>query len=394
MKSVLKKQSVLFTLDQVVDSGMVFLFIALGGIILSKIDMATVVLAQSTALVCVLFCSCFTTQYLLLKYKKQSKIFWVVVFGFFYIVTLFFMSFFSESWQVILLFTAGITSEFLKRFCYYCELSFISVCSTITSVFIFFICIGFAFFGHVLLNAIFYIYCYVVARVIPLIGVFLLIGINKNAIQCKVDKVKIFEGIIESFRCGAMFSVITIIYWITNQGFFVLLQNKIPASELVEIRVTQNIFGIVTMLIALYDSIFLKKNIDNNNKIFNKSVYLKFVSAASILVVMNYIFLYFLSLTLYHNIDILKYSCYLAIAQWFFLLSRMPILILKLRYNLNVILMVYVLSLVVSSAYLLASENSSTYFYVVKAIACANFLTFIFSSLIVIAKEKNYGEVG
>ncbi|EHU9592886.1 hypothetical protein KZZ11_002302, partial [Escherichia coli] len=66
-----KRQTLFFSLDQIIDSGLVFIFIAIGGNLLDKSDMANVVLFQSVALVSVLFCSCFTTQYLLLRYKKQ-----------------------------------------------------------------------------------------------------------------------------------------------------------------------------------------------------------------------------------------------------------------------------------------------------------------------------------
>ncbi|EMG7886244.1 hypothetical protein V5L11_004326, partial [Enterobacter hormaechei] len=67
-----KAQSLIFTVDQIMDSGLIFLFIAIGGNLLSGTEMAKVVVAQSIALVCVLFCSCFTTQYLLLRYKNQT----------------------------------------------------------------------------------------------------------------------------------------------------------------------------------------------------------------------------------------------------------------------------------------------------------------------------------
>ncbi|EKS5050161.1 hypothetical protein QB862_001879, partial [Escherichia coli] len=59
-----KRQTLFFSLDQIIDSGLVFIFIAIGGNLLDKSDMANVVLFQSVALVSVLFCSCFTTQYL------------------------------------------------------------------------------------------------------------------------------------------------------------------------------------------------------------------------------------------------------------------------------------------------------------------------------------------
>ncbi|EGK4892323.1 hypothetical protein IO976_000256, partial [Escherichia coli] len=62
-----KRQTLFFSLDQIIDSGLVFIFIAIGGNLLDKSDMANVVLFQSVALVSVLFCSCFTTQYLLLR---------------------------------------------------------------------------------------------------------------------------------------------------------------------------------------------------------------------------------------------------------------------------------------------------------------------------------------
>ncbi|MCE0800531.1 hypothetical protein LVQ77_09480 [Buttiauxella sp. S04-F03] len=393
MKVDFKNQSVLFTFDQVMDSGLIFLFIALGGVLLSKIDMATVVLAQSTALVCVLFCSCFTTQYLLLKYKKQNIEYWMALFGFFYIITLVLIFFILQSPQIILLFTVGIVSEFLKRYCYYYELSLMSFLSSMTTVVLFCITMIFTYAGYAPLSSDFYIYYYAGAKLMPLIIVVIAITVKNRKCQLMAEKNNVFHAIKDSLKCGMVFAIITIIYWTTNQGFFILLQDKIVPGDLVEIRITQNVFGVVTMLITLYDSIFLKKNINNDKKIFNRVAYLKFAFVASVLIAVNYIFLYILSLTMYNGIDVLKYSIYLALAQWFFILSRMPILILKLRYNLNVVLLVYGFSLIVSGAYLYININSTTYFYIVEAIALANFLTFAFSSLIVVIKESDYGKV-
>ncbi|MCZ4206368.1 hypothetical protein N2165_14585, partial [Escherichia coli] len=52
-----KRQTLFFSLDQIIDSGLVFIFIAIGGNLLDKSDMANVVLFQSVALVSVLFLS-------------------------------------------------------------------------------------------------------------------------------------------------------------------------------------------------------------------------------------------------------------------------------------------------------------------------------------------------
>lgn len=393
MKLNFKNQNLLFTLDQILDSGLVFLFIALGGLLLTKNAMADVVLAQSTALVCVLFCSCFTSQYLLLKFKNQPSKFWAVIFLVFFFIVIAIISCSLKSYEISLLFAAGIFSEFIKRYSYYQELSFPSFCATASTSFGFLSILAFLYSTNVSVDDKIYIYLYVFAKLLPLIGVVIYMLFVKRKDSSGFNMQDISFAFLDSLKCGSVFAAITIIYWVTNQGFFVLMQNTIPASELVEIRVTQNVFGIVTMLITLYDSVFLKKNIKSDVKIFSGGSYLSFAVMATILIVVNYLFLYVLSLTVYIHIDVLKYSVFLALAQWFYLLSRMPILIIKLRYSLIAILTVYVVSLIVSSIYLLINQDDSSYLYVVEAIALANFTTFIFSFFIVIIKERGYEQV-
>ncbi|MNV06900.1 hypothetical protein D3C71_973010 [compost metagenome] len=195
----------------------------------------------------------------------------------------------------------------------------------------------------------------------------------------------------DSLKLGGVFSIITIIYWVTNQGFFILLKHDIPASELVKIRITQNIFGIVTMLITLYDSIFLKKNIDNQDRIFSFKSYSQFVIVALSLILFNFLILYLCSITIYSQIDVLEYAFYLSLAQLFYLLARMPVLILKLRYNLTLILILYIVSLCISLFYLFLNKSNTDFQYIVQSIALANFLVLFFSLVIVFKKEKKYG---
>ena len=145
------------------------------------------------------------------------------------------------------------------------------------------------------------------------------------------------------------------------------------------------------MLITLYDSIFLKSNINNDEKIFIWKKYFHFIFVAIGLIIVNYLILYFLSITIYIHIDVFEYAFYLAMGQLFYLFSRMPILIMKLRYNLTLILILYLVSLFISFAYLLLNKNNSDFQYIVESIALANFLIFVFSLIIVSKKEKQHG---
>lgn len=254
-----KAQSLIFTFDQIMDSGLVFLFIAIGGNLLSSSEMANVVVAQSIALVCVLFCSCFTTQYLLLRYKEQGHRFWLKLFLFFVILTTCIIVFWFKSTLVLSLFIVGIISEFAKRYCYYSDQALISGCAMLTTVFIFSLIIILAWMKLISFDANRYIYFYSIIKLLPLLSVFLFLMLKVSANSSIIKNESLYLVVQDSLKLGGVFSIITIIYWVTNQGFFILLKHDIPASELVKIRITQNIFGIVTMLITLYDSIFLKK---------------------------------------------------------------------------------------------------------------------------------------
>lgn len=354
--------------------------------------MADLIFAQSMALVVILFCSCFTTQYLLLRYKKQSHDYWARLFSFFFAISVAVIFLWFPSIEIFILFVTGIISEFLKRYCYYINYSLISFSAMLSSVSLFIIFIACSWLDIFNLNHNTYLLCYCGARLFPLAGVLIFLYFSPKKEMRTQDDEGIKYAIVDSFKNGGVFSIITIIYWITNQGYFILLQDSLPASELVDLRVTQNVFGIVTMLIALYDSIFLKKNIENKQGIFHFSSFLKFSGLASFMIIINYVLLYVLSVTIYKHIDVIKYSLLLAIAQFFYLMARMPVLILKLRYNLSVILGLYVFALLVSLIFLFTNKNSTDFQYIVQAIALANFIVFISSLFIVYVKEKNYGK--
>ncbi|MFQ2907984.1 hypothetical protein ACK3YP_12300 [Aeromonas allosaccharophila] len=387
-----KKQSLLFSFDQIMDSGLVFLFIAIGGNLLNKTEMASVVLAQSISLVCILFCSCFTTQYLLLRYKDQSHLYWTKVFLFFFIITSGIVFFWSDSLLILSLFFVGMLSEFLKRYCYYVDRALVSSSATFLTVICFFIFLLLAWFEVINIDDKIYILFYSALKFFPLLGIILYFLLSERNRSNVKNSESLCIIVVDSLRAGGVFSIITIIYWITNQGFFIFFQKDIPAIELVQIRVTQNVFGIVTMLITLYDSLFLKKNINSDNKIFYSDKYLKFAFFALLLIIINYIILYVFSLTIYKDLDVFKYAPYLALSQFFYLLARMPILILKLRYNLSLILLLYIFSLVISICYLLLRQNSTDFIYIVQSIALANALVFIFSLTIAVKKERDYGK--
>ncbi|MFQ1765696.1 hypothetical protein ACK37F_02635 [Aeromonas veronii] len=386
------KQGLFFSFDQIMDSGLVFLFIAIGGILLNKTEMASVILAQSISLVCILFCSCFTTQYLLLRYKEQNHWYWAKVFLFFFIITSGIVFFWFDSLPILALFFVGMLSEFLKRYCYYVDRALVSSSATFLTVVCFFIFLLLAWLDVINIDDKLYILFYSTFKFIPLLGIILLFLLSEWHRSNIKNTESLNTVVVDSLRTGGVFSIITIIYWITNQGFFIFFQKDIPAVELVQIRVTQNVFGIVTMLITLYDSIFLKNNINSDNKIFDSGKYLKFAFFSLLLIILNYIILYIFSLTIYKGLDVFKYANYLALAQFFYLLARMPILVLKLRYSLSIILLLYVFSLLISISYLLLRQNSADFIYIVQSIALANALVFIFSLTIVVKKEGDYGK--
>lgn len=390
MMKIKKAQSLIFTFDQIMDSGLVFIFIAIGGNILSGTEMASVIVAQSIAMVCVLFCSCFTTQYLLLRFKEQGYYYWLKLFLFFVVLTAAIIILWFKSFLILSLFIVGISSEFIKRYCFYSDKALISCCAMLSTVIVFMTMITMAWFKIISFDSSSYIYVYCSVKFLPLLIFIPFLNYRKKINNLVISK-GLFQGVIQdSLRLGGVFSVITIIYWITNQGYFIFFKEEIPPTELVKLRVTQNVFGIVTMLITLYDSIFLKKNINRNDKIFNWSLYFQFVSVAFGLIILNYLILYVFSVTIYLNIDVFQYSFYLALAQFFYLLSRMPILILKLRYNLFLILILYLASLSISLCYLFLNKNSTNFQYIVESIALSNFLILFFSLIIVFKKEGQH----
>ncbi|CCJ92029.1 hypothetical protein ACN5L5_001035 [Cronobacter turicensis] len=386
-----KTQSLIFTADQIMDSGLIFIFIAIGGNLLDGTEMAKVVVAQSIALVCVLFCSCFTTQYLLLRYKNQTHSYWLKLFLFFVVITCAIIALWFYSPLILSLFVIGIVSEFFKRYCYYTDKALISGCAMILTAMIFTVMMFLAWFKIITFDSNSYVYFYCLAKFLPLLmGVLFVKSKEKSKIHAVSNEP--FKHVIQdSFKLGGVFSIITIIYWITNQGFFILFKNEIPANELVKLRITQNVFGIVTMLITLYDSIFLKTNINNDKKIFIWKKYFNFIIVAIGLIIVNYFILYLLSITIYIHIDVFEYAFYFAMGQLFYLFSRMPILVMKLRYNLRLILILYLVSLLISLTYLFLNKNKNDFQYIVESIALANFLIFVFSLIIVSKKEKQHG---
>ncbi|EKK5502903.1 hypothetical protein PN813_003669, partial [Enterobacter hormaechei] len=235
------------------DSGLIFLFIAIGGNLLSGTEMAKVVVAQSIALVCVLFCSCFTTQYLLLRYKNQTHSYWLKLFLFFVVITAAIIVVWFKSPLILSLFFIGIVSEFFKRYCYYTDQSLISGCAMISTATIFTVMMLLAWFKIITFDSTSYVYFYCLAKFLPLLIVIPFFFKSKEKSKAHAVCNNPFKHIIQdSLKLGGVFSIITIIYWVTNQGFFILFKNEIPANELVKLRITQNVFGIVTMLITLY----------------------------------------------------------------------------------------------------------------------------------------------
>jgi hypothetical protein len=386
-----KAQSMIFTFDQIIDSGLVFLFIAIGGNILGSSEMASVVVDQSIALVCVLFCSCFTTQYLLLRYKEQGHRFWLKLILFFAIITSGVIVFLFESYLILSLFLVGIISEFGKRYCYYSDQALISLYAVLTTAFIYCFIILMSWLKLISFDADSYIYFYSAIKFTPLLIMFFVLIFKIDSKDSEIINENFYLVVQDSLKLGGIFAIITIVYWIINQGFFIIFKDRIPASELVNLRITQNVFGIVTMLITLYDSIFLKNNIDNQEKIFSFRTYFQFVAVALSLIVVNLLILYLFSVTIYSKIDVFKYALYLSLAQLFYLLARMPVLILKLRYNLTLILILYVVSLCISLIYMFLNRSSADFQYIVQSIALANFLVLFFSLVIVFKKEKRYG---
>ncbi|HBD4144418.1 TPA: O149 family O-antigen flippase, partial [Escherichia coli] len=117
-----------------------------------------------------------------------------------------------------------------------------------------------------------------------------------------------------------------------------------------------------------------------------------FLVISIVLITFNFILLYILSITIYKHLDVFKYSICLALAQFFYLSARMPVLILKLRYSLSIILWLYVCSLFLSSCYLFLKHNDYDFQYIVQSITLSNFFIFLFSLLIVFYKERIYGK--
>lgn len=385
-----KNQNFWFSLEQLLDSGMIFLFIAVGGVVLSYEEMEVVVLSQSLALASVLFCSCFTTQYLLVKYKGQSGYYWFRILFTFSILIAFVSCFLTGSPFVVLLFISSIASEFSKRYCFYTERSFLSLLSTLLNLAIFSLLLLFFYYDGYLSSST-YIMLFCFSKIIPLCFVWLYFFIKRERKVTKDDG--FFFGIKESIKYGSFFSMMTMSYWMTNQGFMVFSSGDISPQDLVEMRMTQNIFGIVTMLVVLYDTIFLKKNISNHERIFHIKGYLKFSIFSLSIIVFNLFVLYLLSMSFYKDIDVVKYAFPFAISQLFYLLVREPILILKLKYNLSILLWIYTFSLFFSYGYFFLFKGSEFPIYVVESIIIANFLVLLISLLMVIFKENRCGKV-
>jgi hypothetical protein len=385
------KQDIFLLIDQMLDSGLTFLFIAVGGVLLLPEDMSKVVWSQSIALLCVLFISCFTTQYLLLRYAHQGFRYWgghFFVFVFLSVIVIY-ASF--SSLHIVVMYLALIMSEFLRRYAYYTNKSDLALVVTCLTLIVFLLsCVG-QFYDFYILGWNEYIYTYSLTKVFFLTILFF-VFVNSDHKDEPYKKIDIYS-FKESISLGFVFSVITVVYWLISQGFLIYSKGVISDDSFVEIRVSQNVFGLVTMFISVFDAYYLKRNKESSGVLFDKVYYIKLALFVFVFSCLNIIFVYFLSVTVYAHLRLMEYAWYFFISQILFLLSRLPVLIIKIRYSIQALLYIYVFSFLISAVYYVIRIDPMNSFVVVESLLIGNLTLFLAVFCFAIVKEMNYEQV-
>ncbi len=342
-----------------------------------------VIISQSIASLFILFCSCFTTQYLLLKYNNESFSYWCAIFFIFFITITPLLYVVPNSIYCFLLFLSGSLSEFIKRLCFYSNKSLISLCFSLVSFLIFVVMVIIIYFCNIKVDSTYYIILFFSMKFIPLALVFIFI---KGKSYQKVNITGVVNAFVSSTKMGGVFAIVVAIYWCINQGFIVFSKDNISSSDLVSIRITQNVFGLVTMVASLYDSIFLKNTLNKTSELIEYREYSRFIMMSFVFIIFNTILLYVLSITIYNEIDVLKYSVYFSVSQFFYLIARGFILVLKVRCNLIILFSIYFISFIFSFSYFIVSGIDSSQ-HLAQSIMIANILIFVFSFSFLIIKR-------
>lgn len=385
------KQDIFLLIDQMLDSGLTFLFIAVGGVLLLPEDMSKVVWSQSIALLCVLFISCFTTQYLLLRYAHQGFRYWGGHFFVFLFLSVIVIYASFSSFHILVMYLALIMSEFLRRYAYYTNKSDLALVVTCLSLIVFILsCVG-QFCDFYILGWNEYVYTYSLTKVFFLTILFF-VFVNSDYKNGTYKKIDIYS-FKESISLGFVLSVITVVYWLISQGFLIYSKGVISDESFVEIRVSQNVFGIVTMFISVFDAYYLKRNKESSGVLFDKVYFIKLALFVFVLSCLNIIFVYFLSVTVYAHLRLMQYAWYFFISQILFLLSRLPVLIIKIRYSIQALLYIYVFSFLISAVYYVIRIDPMDSFVVVESLLIGNLTLFLLVFCFAIVKEMNYEQV-
>lgn len=313
-----KSNDMLFTLDQLIESVKLFVFILLAPKLLSADDTAIVITLNSGAFLLQLILSSYLTQYLMVSYNKEPRGEWFVLFLKLSVPLFFVLCFFGEE-ILSFMFLSLLLSEYFKRVMYYSDASFISLISNFIA-FVLFITIAFSASS---LTSREYILIYFSCSFIYLIIIVMSSG--NSFFSRSRSKILINFNLL---GFGNKLVVSLVVYWAISQGVYYFPEKfNLSNQDVIDLKLTQTVFGLSAIFAAIFETILLKRM--GGREVFSvtKKIIWFFPAAVSLCLV-NLFFLFVIS-KFFHHIDISTFTVYILLFQFVFIINRVPCAYLK-----------------------------------------------------------------
>lgn len=311
-----------FTLDQLIESAKLFVFILLAPKLLSAESAVIVISLNSGAFLLQLVLSSYLTQHLMVSYNNESRGEWFVLFLKLSMPLFFALYLFGET-NLSLMFISLLVSEYFKRVMYYSDSSFISLLSNFVSFVLFILLVVLT--PNLTPDEYFLIYF-----ICSLIYLSILIGSNwKDFFSRSREKIEVN---LKLFNFGNKVVVSLAIYWAISQGVYYFSEYfNLSNQDVIDLKMTQTVFGLSAIFAAIFETILLKRMGGSNSSAITKKIIWFFPSVVGICL-FNLILLFIVSKFFYY-IEISMFTMYILLFQLVFIINRIPCAYLK-KHNL------------------------------------------------------------
>lgn len=311
-----KKNDFYFTLDQIVESIKLFLFVMVAPVLMSKDNAANVISINSGAFLIQLILSSYLTQYLMVRYDRQASYSWIIFFFKITIPVSFALCIFS-GYLLAGMFVSLMVGEYFKRLVYYNEQSMMSLLINVTTS-------GFFFVGIYLIDVVTakgYIILYFVCSIIYVLLLLCLFNNNPTVLGCKYKTIPIDKELV---LFGNKIVTSLVLFWGISQGVYYFSEEiGLNSGDVILMRVTQSVFGLSAMLAGIMETIFLKR-MKEISIVYNYNKRVCQYGLISLVVCIANIFVIMMLSFYFDYIHISTFTVFLFFFQYLFMLNRIP----------------------------------------------------------------------